>query len=86
MSDPEIEAIRQLLAARPRPDGLSERRKRLEALGAQYRLATDVRVTPVDANGVRAEWTDTSEADTSRAILFLHGGVTSRDRSRAIVT
>ncbi|MBV8764363.1 MAG: alpha/beta hydrolase fold domain-containing protein [Hyphomicrobiales bacterium] len=74
MSDPEIEALRQLLAARPRPAGLAERRKRLDALGAQYRMATDVRVTPVDANGVRAEWTDTSDADTSRAILFLHGG------------
>jgi len=70
----EIEAIRKILAAQPRPAGLAERRKRLDALGAQYRLPADVRVTPVDANGVRAEWTETPVADASRAILFLHGG------------
>ncbi|MGC1574645.1 MAG: alpha/beta hydrolase [Beijerinckiaceae bacterium] len=74
MADIEIDAIRKILAAQPRPAGLAERRKRLDALGAQYRLPADVRVTPVDANGVRAEWTETPVADASRAILFLHGG------------
>jgi len=74
MADAEINVIRGLLAAHPRPASLDERRKRLDALGAQYPLPPDVRVEPVDANGVAAEWTTTPEADPTRAILFLHGG------------
>ncbi|MBV9516485.1 MAG: alpha/beta hydrolase [Hyphomicrobiales bacterium] len=74
MPDVEIEAIRKTLAARPRPAGLAERRERLDALGAQYRLPADVRVVPIEANGVPAEWTTTPEAHEARVILFLHGG------------
>jgi monoterpene epsilon-lactone hydrolase len=74
MADPEIEVIRQILAANPRPPELSERRKRLDALGGQYPLPADVRVEAADVNGVPAEWTGTSEADPTRVILFLHGG------------
>ena len=74
MADAEIEVIRRLLAARPRPSDLGERRKRLDALGAQYPLPADVEVEPVDANGVNAEWTSTPGADPTRAIMFLHGG------------
>ena len=74
MADAEIDVIRGLLAVHPRPTSLDERRKRLDALGAQYPLPPDVRVEPVDANGVAAEWTTTPEADPTRAILFLHGG------------
>ena len=74
MADAEIDVIRGLLAAHPRLTSLDERRKRLDALGAQYPLSPDVRVEPVDANGVSAEWTTTPEADPTRAILFLHGG------------
>ena len=58
MADQEIDALRALLLARPRPDELSERRKRLDALGTQYRIPTDVRIESVDAtaserNGLR---------------------------------
>ena len=74
MADPEIEAIRAQLAAHPRPANLAERRKRLDALGMQYALPADVRVEPVDANGVPAEWTATPGADPAHVILFLHGG------------
>lgn len=74
MADAEIEAIRTLLAAHPRPTELDERRRRLDALGQQYSLPPDVQVEAVRANGVAAEWTTTPEADPSRVILFLHGG------------
>ncbi len=74
MSNPEIDAIREILRARPRPVGLSERRERLDALGARYALASDVRTERVDANGVPAEWTIAPGADQNRVILFLHGG------------
>ncbi|MEA2780723.1 MAG: epsilon-lactone hydrolase [Rhodospirillaceae bacterium] len=74
MADPEIDKIRAQLAASPRPAELPERRKRLDALGARYVTAADVRLEPVDANGVQAEWSSTPLADPARAILFLHGG------------
>jgi len=74
MSETEIGTLRAMLLSRPRPAGLAERRQRLDALGQAYALAPDVSVTPVDANGVPAEWTSTPTADVSRVILFLHGG------------
>ncbi len=74
MSNPEIDAIRALLAAAPRPASLPERRARLDALGARYAIPSDVEITPISANGVDAEWTRTPQADPSRVLLFLHGG------------
>ncbi len=74
MADAEIDAIRRMLATRPRLADLAERRQRLDGLGAQYPLPADVRVEPVEANGVAAEWTTTPGADPARVILFLHGG------------
>ena len=74
MPDAEIEVIRQFLLANPRPEELSERRKRLDALGDQYPLPTDVRLEAAEANGVPAEWTMTPEANPANVILYLHGG------------
>jgi len=74
MPDAEIEVIRQMLSANPRPAELSERRKRLDALGGEYPLPADVRVEAADANGVAAEWTVTPEANPANVILYLHGG------------
>ncbi|HEY1259537.1 MAG TPA: alpha/beta hydrolase [Stellaceae bacterium] len=74
MADPEIAAVRALLAAQPRPAGLAERRRRLDALFEHDTLPADVRIAPADANGVAAEWTATPQADPARVILYLHGG------------
>ena len=74
MANAEIAAIREMLAASPRPANLAERRQRLDALGSKYIVPVDVLVDPVDANGVPAEWTTTPAADPMRVILFLHGG------------
>lgn len=70
----EIAAIRALLSAQPRPPGLAERRKRLDALTERYALPADVRVEAVDADGLAAEWSSTPDADDTRVILYLHGG------------
>src|SRR4051812_33282080 len=72
--DPEIQVIRDLLASRPRPAELAERRRRLDALGGGYPLPADIRVEPTRAGGVPAEWTEAPDADPSRVLLFLHGG------------
>jgi acetyl esterase/lipase len=74
MADQEIAAVRAMLAARPRPTALTERRLRLDALGSQYGLPEDVVREAVTVGGVPAEWTSTPAADASRALLYLHGG------------
>ena len=74
MPDAEIEVIRKALEANPRPAGINERRRRLDALGGQYPVPADVRIEAADANGVAAEWTVTPEADPAKVILYLHGG------------
>ncbi|MCP1535716.1 acetyl esterase/lipase [Methylorubrum extorquens] len=53
---------------------MAERRARVDALAADYALPPDVRVEPIDAHGVPAEWTSTPAANGERVILFLHGG------------
>lgn len=74
MADQEVAAIRALLAARPRPAALAERRARLDALGAQYAIPADIRLEPTSAGGVPAEWSEAPGADPTRALLYLHGG------------
>ncbi|MBY0334283.1 MAG: alpha/beta hydrolase [Acetobacteraceae bacterium] len=74
MADPEIAQIRAMLAARPRPAELAERRRRLDALGSQFGLPGDVATEAAAAGGVKAEWTATPGADPGRVLLYLHGG------------
>ena len=74
MAPSDIDVIRIRLAAHPRPADLTERRARVDALAADYALPPDVRVEPIDAHGVPAEWTSTPAANGERVILFLHGG------------
>jgi len=74
MTNSDIAVIREMLAARPRPAGLAERRQRLDALGDQFPVSADIIIEPVDAGGVPAEWTASPGADHSRVLVFLHGG------------
>ena len=74
MSDPEIVALREAIAQRPRSDDIAQRRRDIDARGRQNKLAADVTVEPVTANGVASEWTTTPDADRGKAILYLHGG------------
>ena len=74
MSDAEIVALRAKLASRPRSDDYRQRRKDIDARGLEYGLPPDVAVEPVNANGVRAEWTSTPQADRDFALVYLHGG------------
>jgi len=74
MSDPEITALREVIAKRVRSDDIGQRRRDIDERGKQCKLPADVTVEPVTANGVKAEWSTTPDADRSRAILYLHGG------------
>jgi epsilon-lactone hydrolase len=70
----EIDAIRTLLGSKPRPVGWSERRKRLDEVGAAWPVADDVKLEDVDCDGVRGEWSLASGSDPSRVLMFFHGG------------
>lgn len=74
MSNPEIDALRAAIAARPKAADLAEMRRGIDARGLANKLADDVTVEPVSAAGVRAEWTSTPNAAANRAILYVHGG------------
>ncbi len=74
MADVEIVALRAKLASRPRSDDYRQRRRDIDARGLQYGVAPDVKVEPVTANGVRAEWTSTPRDNSDAALLYLHGG------------
>jgi acetyl esterase/lipase len=72
--DPEIIALRQQIAARPRPTDIAQRRRDIDARGLAFPLPTDVAVEELSAAGVPAEWTVTQAADRASAVLYLHGG------------
>lgn len=74
MADPEILAIREAIAKRPRPAEIAEMRANTDARGLAFGLPSDVTVTKVNANGVKAEWTSTPGAAQDAAILYVHGG------------
>lgn len=69
----EIDTIRTMLQAQPRPVGWVERRARLDAIGA-VPPAGDIRLAAVDAGGVPAEWSLAPGSDATRVLMYLHGG------------
>jgi acetyl esterase/lipase len=88
MSDPEILALRELIASRPRTTDIAQRRRDIDARGKQFGLPADVTVDTVSAGGVPAEWTTTPGADRTSAVLYLHGGgyvIGSLDSHRHLV-
>jgi acetyl esterase/lipase len=74
MAIDEINEIRALLGAKPRPVGWAERRARIEEVGAAWPPAPDILLSPVEIEGRAAEWSLAPGADLSRALLFFHGG------------
>ena len=70
----EIDTIRALLSAKPRPVGWAERRQRLDDVGSVWPAATDVKLEPVDLGGVPGEWSSVAGSDASRVLMFFHGG------------
>jgi epsilon-lactone hydrolase len=74
MDHDEIDAIRILLGSKPRPVGWAERRHRLDEVGSIWPPADDVTLDPVDLDGVAGEWSLATGSDSSRVLLFFHGG------------
>ena len=74
MADSEIDAIRTLLGAKPRPVGWSQRRQRLDEVGSTWPVASDVTCEGVDCDGVPGEWSLAPGSEPSKALLYFHGG------------
>ena len=74
MEQTDIAAIRALLGSKPRPAGWRARRQRLDEIGSVWPVAPDVTLAPVDVNGIAGEWSTVPGSDSSRVLLFLHGG------------
>jgi epsilon-lactone hydrolase len=74
MEQSDIEAIRALLSSKPRPVGWPARRQRLDEIGSVWPVASDVSLSPVDINGIPGEWSTLAGSDSSRVLLFFHGG------------
>jgi acetyl esterase/lipase len=70
----EIDALRALLGAKPRPVGWAERRARLDEVGAVWPVADDIELSPIHLGGLPGEWSSAPGSDTARALLFFHGG------------
>jgi epsilon-lactone hydrolase len=70
----EIQAIRDLLAAKPRPVGWDERRARIEEVGAAWPVSDDVQLEQVDLGGLAGEFSLAPGSDPSRVLIFFHGG------------
>ena len=74
MADAELTKLRALIAARPAAADLAGRREGFDANAKVFPLDPAIIVEPVSAGGVPAEWTTAPGADTSRVVLYLHGG------------
>jgi epsilon-lactone hydrolase len=74
MAQSEIDAVRALLTSAPRPVGWAERRERIDEVGAVWPVADDVKLEPVDVDGIPGEWSIVAGSDPARVLLFFHGG------------
>jgi epsilon-lactone hydrolase len=70
----EIDAIRALLTAKPRPVGWHDRRERIDEIGSTWPVAADVKLEEAECDDVSGEWSIVPGSDASRVLLFFHGG------------
>jgi acetyl esterase/lipase len=70
----EIDVVRGLLSAKPRPVGWEERRGRIEEVGSVWPVADDIKLEAVQLDGFSAEWSIAPGSDASRVLMFFHGG------------
>ena len=70
-----MEAVRASAAERERASrSLAGIRATIDSFAGTYPLADDIRVTPVDCDGVAAEWVEAPGAPADRVVLYAHGG------------
>ncbi len=70
----EIDDIRAMLGAKPRPIGWDARRARLDEVGGAWPPSSDIAFDVVDIGGVAAEWSAAPGCGRDRVLLYFHGG------------
>ncbi len=78
MASEQLTALIELLRSRRQDYGnsptIEEGRAVFEALASFLGASDSISTEAVDANGVPSEWVTAPEADSTRAMLYLHGG------------
>jgi monoterpene epsilon-lactone hydrolase len=74
MDQSGIDVVRALLSSKPRPIGWAERRQRLDEVGSVWPVAADIELEGTDVDGVPGEWSIAPGSETSRVLIFFHGG------------
>jgi epsilon-lactone hydrolase len=74
MEKSEIDSIRELLTSKPRPVGWEERRHRLDEVGSVWPVAGDISLESISLDGIPGEWSIAPGSDSTRVLLFFHGG------------
>lgn len=72
MSANEITSVIEQLRANPLSGGLEEMRAQFDSMAAE--VASDITIESIDATGVPCERHTPPGADTSRIIMYVHGG------------
>lgn len=76
MASSELEFVISMLRSAPvfAEGGIAAQRQHMEAITTSVPLPDDVRLTPVDAGGVPAEWVEIGSPVAGQAIVYCHGG------------
>jgi epsilon-lactone hydrolase len=76
MSQQQLDSLLQMMKAQPiaQAPTLAQQRAGFEQMAAMFPVDADIKREPVTANGVKSEWVSAPDADSGRAILYLHGG------------
>lgn len=70
----EIEDLKALFTAKPRPTGWAERRQRMDEICAIVPPPDDVAFSPTTIGAMQAEWSLAPGSDARRVLLYFHGG------------
>ena len=70
----EIEDLKALFTAKPRPTSWAERRQRMDEICAIDPPPDDVAFSPTTIGAMQAEWSLGPGSDACRVLLYFHGG------------
>jgi acetyl esterase/lipase len=76
MASQQLEDLCKTLASQPPIDGadIAATRAGLEAMVGGFPLPPDTKVEEVDAGGNLADWISVPQSESTRVVLYLHGG------------
>ncbi len=70
----EIEDLKALFTAKPRPTSWAERRQRMDEICAIDPPPDDIVFSPATIGAMQAEWSLAPGSDARRVLLYFHGG------------